>query len=206
MKRDVHYYEPASGHGLPHDPFNAIIGPRPIGWISSIDTEGRLNLAPYSFFNGFNYQPPIIGFSSIGWKDSVRNIEQTREFAWNLATHSLAVPMNQSSATVEPGIDEFALAGLTPEPSRRIRPPRVAETPVSMECRLIEIVRLHSADRVPLDSWLVLGEVVAVHIDKALLKDGVYQTAEARPILRAGGPGGYARIEPDAMFDMRRPR
>jgi flavin reductase (DIM6/NTAB) family NADH-FMN oxidoreductase RutF len=82
----------------------------------------------------------------------------------------------------------------------------VAETPVSMECRLIEIVRLHSADRVPLDSWLVLGEVVAVHIDKALLKDGVYQTAEARPILRAGGPGGYARIEPDAMFDMRRPR
>jgi len=204
--RDFHYYEPAQGHGLPHDPFNAIIGPRPIGWISSTDGAGRLNLAPYSFFNGFNYHPPVVGFSSIGWKDSVRNIEETREFAWNLATQSLAAAMNQSSATVAPDVDEFALAGLTPVPSRRIRPPRVAETPVSMECRLIEIVQLHTADRVPIDSWLVLGEVVAVHIDKALMKDGVYMTAEALPILRAGGPGGYALITPDAMFDMRRPR
>ena len=203
---EIHYYEPANGHGLPHDPFNAIIGPRPIGWISSIDPDGRLNLAPYSFFNGFNYHPPIIGFSSIGWKDSVRNIEQTREFAWNLATQALATAMNQSSASVAPEVDEFALAGLTPAPSRLIRPPRVAETPVSMECRLIEIVQLHTADRKPVDSWLVLGEVVAVHIDKALLKDGVYQTAEARPILRAGGPGGYAQVSPQSMFDMRRPR
>jgi flavin reductase (DIM6/NTAB) family NADH-FMN oxidoreductase RutF len=206
MDREFHYYEPADGHGLPHDPFNAIIGPRPIGWISSTDDAGRLNLAPYSFFNGFNYLPPILGFSSVGWKDSVRNIEQTREFSWNLATKPLASAMNQSSATVPPEVDEFALAGLTPAPSRRIRPPRVAETPVSMECRLIEIVRLHTADRVPIDSWLVLGEVVAVHIDKSLLKDGVYMTAQAQPILRAGGPGGYAQITPEAMFDMRRPR
>ena len=90
MNDDIHFYEPASGHGLPHDPFNAIVGPRPIGWISSQDAQGHLNLAPYSFFNAFNYTPPIIGFSSIGAKDSLRNIEQTREFGWNLATRALA--------------------------------------------------------------------------------------------------------------------
>ncbi len=206
MSKEVHYYEPAEGHGLPHDPFNAIIGPRPIGWISSVDDTGRLNLAPYSFFNAFNYHPPIVGFSSLGWKDSVRNIAGNREFAWNLATKPLATAMNQTAATVPPEVDEFALAGLTPAPSRRIRPPRVAEARVSMECRLIEIVQLHTADREPVDSWLVLGEVVAVHIDKTLLKDGVYQTGEAWPILRAGGPGGYAQVTPDSMFDMRRPR
>lgn len=206
MSSDIHYYQPADGHGLPHDPFNAIIGPRPIGWISSLDRDGHRNLAPYSFFNGFNYHPPIIGFSSVGWKDSVRNIEQTGEFAWNPATRELATAINKSSATVPPEVDEFELSALTAVASRRIKPPRVAESPVTMECRLIEIVRLHTADRVPVDSWLVLGEVVAVHIDKSLLKDGVYQTAEAWPILRAGGPGGYAQVSPDAMFDMRRPR
>ncbi len=98
MSDDSHFYEPANGHGLPHDPFNAIVGPRPIGWISSHDSEGRLNLAPYSFFNAFNYIPPIIGFSSVGRKDSLNNIEQTGEFVWNLATRPLAEQMNQSCA------------------------------------------------------------------------------------------------------------
>ena len=86
MPTDIHFYEPRLGHGLPHDPFNAIVGPRPIGWISSHDAQGRLNLAPYSFFNAFNYTPPIIGFSSVGFKDTVRNAQQTGEFVWNLAT------------------------------------------------------------------------------------------------------------------------
>jgi hypothetical protein len=95
---DIHYDEPASGHRLPHDPFNAIVGPRPIGWISSHDGQGRLNLAPYSFFNAFNYTPPIIGFASIGFKDTVRNIQQTGEFAWSLATRPLAEAMNASRA------------------------------------------------------------------------------------------------------------
>ena len=94
MSDDSYYYEPANGHGLPHDPFNAIVGPRPIGWISSHDKAGRLNLAPYSFFNAFNYIPPIIGFSSVGRKDSLNNIEQTGEFVWNLATRPLAEQMN----------------------------------------------------------------------------------------------------------------
>lgn len=202
---DTHFYEPAAGHGLPHDPFNAIVGPRPIGWISSADSEGRLNLAPYSFFNAFNYHPPIIGFSSIGRKDSLNNIEQTREFVWNLATRDLAQAMNASSASVPPSVDEFVLAGLTPEPSRIVKVPRVAQSPVAMECKLLQVVRLHTLQGAPVDTWLVLGEVVGVHIRQDLLKNGIYDTGAAYPILRAGGPGGYAQVSPETMFDMRRP-
>ncbi|MEE7559195.1 flavin reductase family protein, partial [Xanthomonas sp. Kuri4-2] len=119
-----HFYEPADGHGLPHDPFNAIVGPRPIGWIGSRGADGVANLAPYSFFNAFNYVPPIVGFASIGWKDSVRNIEASGEFTWNLATQPLAEAMNASSAMVAPEVDEFVLAGLAAAPSRRIAAPR----------------------------------------------------------------------------------
>ena len=110
MQDDSYYYQPALGHGLAHDPFNAIVGPRPIGWIASRSAEGIPNLAPYSFFNAFNYTPPIIGFASIGHKDSLSNIEQTGEFVWNLATLPLAEAMNQSCAAVGPEVDEFALA------------------------------------------------------------------------------------------------
>ncbi len=200
-----YFYEPAAGHGLPHDPFNAIVGPRPIGWISSRAPDGVLNLAPYSFFNGFNYRPPIIGFSSTSWKDSVANIERTGEFGWSLATRDLAEAMNATCAAVPPEVDEFALAGLTPAPSRLIAAPRVAESPVSFECRLSQLIQLKAADGKDISAWLVLGEVVGVHIDRRLLKDGIYQTAEARPILRAGGPGSYAQISPEIMFEMLRP-
>src|ERR1700720_985193 len=103
IDKDPHYYEPANGHGLKHDPFNAIIAPRPIGWISSRGTKGNVNLAPYSFFNGFNYHPPIIGFSSTSWKDSVANIQDTGEFVWNLATMDLAKQMNLTAAHVAHG-------------------------------------------------------------------------------------------------------
>jgi flavin reductase (DIM6/NTAB) family NADH-FMN oxidoreductase RutF len=202
---DTYYFEPAAGHGLPHDPFNAIIGPRPIGWISSLGAEGRRNLAPYSFFNAFNYRPPIIGFSSTGWKHTVANIQATREFVWNLATKAQAEQMNATSATVPAEVDEFELAGLEGLPSRMVAPQRVAGSPVHFECRVAQIVQLQTADGDPVPSWLVLGEVVAVHIDSALLKDGIYQTALPHPILRAGGIGGYAEIRPDAMFDMPRP-
>ncbi|WP_426151877.1 flavin reductase family protein [Pseudomonas sp. DC3000-4b1] len=201
---DFHYYEPAQGHGLPHDPFNAIVGPRPIGWVSSQSAEGVLNLAPYSFFNAFNYVPPIIGFSSIGRKDSLNNIEATGEFAWNLATFELAEPMNASCAAVPPTVNEFELAGLTTAPSRVIKVPRVAQTPVSFECRLSQIVQLQRADGQTVPSWLILGEVVAVHIRKDLLKDGIYDTAAARPILRGGGPADY--FELGSLFKMARPQ
>ncbi len=202
---EIHSYEPAQGHGLRHDPFNAIIGPRPIGWISSRAPDGRLNLAPYSFFNAFNYKPPLIGFSSIGYKDSVANIERSGEFVWNLATRPLAEAMNRTSAQVPSDVDEFALGGLTPLPSRLVRPPRVAESPVTMECKLAQIVQLHGVDQEPVKSWLMIGEVVAVHIDTRLIRDGVYDTAAAHPILRAGRWGDYAEITPEAMFVMARP-
>jgi flavin reductase (DIM6/NTAB) family NADH-FMN oxidoreductase RutF len=206
MSGDIHYYEPARGHGLPHDPFNAIVGPRPIGWISSQDADGNLNLAPYSFFNAFNYTPPIVGFSSIGRKDSVRNIEKTGEFGWNLATRPIAEAMNASCAPVAPDVDEFKLAGLTPVASRVIAVPRVAESPVSFECRLTQLIQLQGANGDSVDTWLVLGEVVAVHISKSLLVNGIYDTAGARPVLRGGGPADYFEIGPEARFRMFRPK
>ncbi|MDC6168033.1 MULTISPECIES: flavin reductase family protein [unclassified Roseateles] len=198
-----HFYEPRLGHGLPHDPFNAIVGPRPIGWISSRDAAGVLNLAPYSFFNAFNYTPPIIGFASTGWKDTVRNIEATGEFVWNLATRDLAEQMNASCAAVPPEVDEFALAGLATAPSRIVGVPRVAAALVSFECRLSQLIRLQSAAGAAVDTWLTLGEVVGVHIAEQLLVDGIYDTAAARPILRGGGPADY--FELGERFKMRRP-
>ena len=206
MTTDIHFYEPSAGHGLAHDPFNALVAPRPIGWISSRSSDGVLNLAPYSFFNAFNYKPPLVGFASIGYKDSVRNIEETGEFGWNLATRPLADAMNQSCAAVGPEVDEFQLAGLTPEPSRVIGVPRVKETPVSFECRLSQILRLTGADGTETDTWMVFGEVVGVHIARHLLKDGVYQTADAEPILRGGGPADYFGISSDTFFQMYRPK
>ncbi|WP_342321431.1 flavin reductase family protein [Kosakonia sp. BYX6] len=201
----MYFYEPAKGHGLPHDPLNAIVGPRPIGWIASQDGEGRPNLAPYSFFNCFNYRPPIIGFASSGWKDSVRNICETKTFVWNLTTRDLAVRMNETSASLAHGEDEFARAGLTPVAGRIVNAPRVAESPVNFECRLSQCIQLTAADGTAVDTWLVLGEVVAVHIDESLLEDGVYQTAKAQPVLRAGGPSAYYGISDDLRFDLIRP-
>jgi flavin reductase (DIM6/NTAB) family NADH-FMN oxidoreductase RutF len=204
-KTERHYYEPSRGHGLPHDPLNAIIGPRPIGWISTRGQQGELNLAPYSFFNAFNYKPPIIGFSSTSAKDTLRNARETGEFVWNLATREIAERMNASSATVSYETDEFSLAGLTPAPSRLVTPPRVAESPVNFECKVTQIVQLQDHRQRPAQAWLVLGEVVAVHILRSLLKDGIFDTFGADVVLRAGGPSGYAHITPACRFDMTRP-
>jgi len=202
----THYYEPANGHGLAHDPFNAIVGPRPIGWVSSKGKDGSINLAPYSFFNAFNYHPPIIGFSSVGAKDSLRNVQETGEFVWNLSTKTLAEQMNITCTAADYGTDEFELANLTKLSSKRVAPPRVAESPVNFECKVSDIIRLKSHTGTPADAWLVLAEVVAVHIDKTYLKDGTFDTFNADIILRAGGPSAYARITPETRFDMPRPR
>ena len=148
----MYFYQPSQGHGLPHDPLNAIIGPRPIGWISSCDQAGQINPAPYSFFNCFNYRPPIIGFSSNGWKDSVRNINETGEFVWNLATRDLAEAMNLTSATLPHDQDEFSFSGLTPAASQLVKAPRVAESPVNFECRLSQCIQLTGADGTPVDT------------------------------------------------------
>jgi flavin reductase (DIM6/NTAB) family NADH-FMN oxidoreductase RutF len=203
---DRHYYEPSKGHGLPHDPLKSIIGPRPIGWISSRGREGHLNLAPFSFFNVFADSPPIIAFASSGPKDTLRNAQETGEFVWNLATLELAERMNTTSATVSYETDEFALSGLTPVASRLVAPPRVAESPVNFECKVTEVLQLRDHLRRPMQSWVVFGEVVAVHILRALLKDGIFDTFGAGVVLRAGGPTGYAHIRPDNRFDMTRPR
>ncbi|MEH2512313.1 flavin reductase (DIM6/NTAB) family NADH-FMN oxidoreductase RutF [Nitrobacteraceae bacterium AZCC 1564] len=203
---DFHVYEPSQGHGLKHDPFNAIVGPRPIGWISSQDANGHVNLAPYSFFNAFCYVPPIIGFSSTGWKDTVANIQETKEFCWNLVTADIAKQMNMTSASVPHEMDEFTISGLTKAPSAKVKVPRVAESRVTFECKLTQMIQLQGADGAKADAWVTFGEVVAVYIDKSLIKDGVYQTAEAYPVLRAGRRGDYVQVRPDAMFEMIRPR
>ena len=205
MSDSIHSYEPRHGHGLPHDPFNAIVGPRPIGWISSRGANGGVNLAPYSFFNAFNYIPPIVGFASIGTKDTLRNVQQTGEFVWNLVTQDLAQVMNQTCAAVPPEVNEFELAGLTPVASQLVNVPRVAESPVSFECRCTQIVQLQTASGDAVPTWLVLGEVVAVHIAKRLLKDGVYDTAHAGHLLRAGGPADYFTVGPEQLIHMHRP-
>ncbi|MDB5627275.1 MAG: hypothetical protein JWR73_3077 [Tardiphaga sp.] len=202
---DLHFYEPANGHGLKHDPFNAIVGPRPIGWIASQDADGHVNLAPYSFFNAFAYKPPLIGFASTTWKDSVANSKATGEFTWNLVTKDLDTRMNATAAHVPHETDEFELAGLTKAPSRVVKVPRVAESRVSFECKVTQIIQLKGADGRDAQGILTMGEVVAVHIDKSLIVGGVYQTALAHPILRAGRSGDYIEVRPDAMFEMIRP-
>jgi len=201
----VHFYIPSEGHGLPHDPLNAIVGPRPIGWIASHDDAGKVNLAPYSFFNVFNYTPPIIGFCSVRKKDSLVNVTQTREFTWNLVSRDLAEAMNKTSAPVAYGVDEFDISGLSKVASRTIAVPRVKEAHVSFECKVTQIVQLEDTDARAINAWLVLAEVVGIHIARHLLVDGVYDTAAARPVLRGGGPEDYFEIKPDALFRMTRP-
>lgn len=200
-----HFYEPHQGHGLAHDPLNAIVAPRPIGWISTVNAAGHANLAPYSFFNLFSYKPPIIGFCSVGWKDSVANAQETGEFVWNLATRPQAEAMNATSAMVPADIDEFALAGLAKSPSRLVKPPAVAGSPVQFECKVTQIIRLTASDGAQTRQWMVLGEAIGIHIDQNLIANGVYQTAQAHPITRGGGPADYFEITQDQLFRMPRP-
>ena len=201
---DFYFYEPSKGHGLPHDPFKAIAAPRPIGWISTVDRQGVVNLAPYSFYNALGDNPPIVGFSSGGRKDSLDNIEATGEFVVNVATKALAQAMNQTSAAFPSDVDELAMAGLTPAPSRTVVAPRVAESPAAFECKLLQIVHLHDIDGKPLNQYLVLGQVVGVHIANAYLKDGLFDLAAAQPIMRAGYQADYVEIS--NVFQMPRPK
>ena len=204
-----HFYQPRDGHrtipGLLHDPLNAIVAPRPIGWISTLSAAGVRNLAPYSFFQLFNYRPPIIGFASTGWKDSAANITETGEFVWNLVTRELAEAMNQTAASVGGEVDEFALAKLDTAPSREVAPPRVAASPVAFECRHTQTLQLTDLSGNAVTTWLILGEVIGIHIAPELIIDGSYRTAAAHPITRGGGPGDYFEIGADALFEMRRP-
>lgn len=200
---ETYFYETRLGHGLPHDPFKAILAPRPIGWVSTVDTNGLVNLAPYSFFNGFNSDPPIVGFSSEGRKDSVSNAEATGEFVCNMVTRDLAELMNATSANVSHDINEMALVGLDPAASRLVKPPRVARAAAAFECKVVQILPLHDLAGDALDSFLVLGQVVGVHINPAFLIEGRFDTAAARPIARCGYRGDYAEVT--GLFEMFRP-
>ena len=198
------FYEPGKRDLklLPHDPFKAVVAPRPIGWITSISLKGEVNLAPYSFFNGVNGRAHLVMFSSEGFKDSVAFIEQTREFVCNLATWDLRDAMNITAAPMPRGVNEMERAGLAPAPSRIVKPPRVAASPCALECRLIKVVAMETADGKPVDSHVVFGEVVGVHIDDRFLVDGRLDTAAMKPIARCGYDE-YAVVE--SVFAMERP-
>ena len=188
---------------LPHDPFKAIVAPRPIGWISSISAKGEVNLAPYSFFNGVNSRPPLVMFASEGRKDSVRNIEETGEFVCNLATWDLREAMNETSAPMPHGKNEFVRAGLEQAPSVLVKPPRVAASPCALECKLLRIVQLETHSHLPADCHVVFGEVVGVYIDERFVKDGMLDTAAMKPVARCGYTDQYAVVE--SLFFMTRP-
>ena len=200
------FYEPADRDRalLPHDPFKAVIAPRPVGWISTVDAAGIPNLAPYSFFNAIADRPPMVMFSSDGRKDSVTHAEATGEFVWNLATYDLREQMNLSSKELDRGESEFDFAGLAPAPSRLVAPPRVAASPVALECRVAQVVTLQTAAGERLDRYLVLGEVVGVHLDEAyVLPDGRVDTGALRPIARMGYRDEYSVV--DGVFHLARP-
>jgi len=196
------FYEPHLGHGLPHDPFKAIIAPRPIGWISTLDQAGRPNLAPYSFFNAVHSRPPMLAFTSETMKHSAANAIATDEFVFNLCTRSLFDAMNISSGALASGESEFEAAGLAIAPSRIVKAPRVAASPASLECRVVHSMRLHDMDGAALEGWLIIGQVVGVHIDEAYLRDGRFDTAAAEPLARRGYRDYAAVTE---MFEAMRP-
>ncbi len=186
------FYEPGrTPHGLPHDPFKSCVIPRPIGWISTVDREGRHNLAPFSQFQNVSFDPPIVMFSanqnSAGIrKDSVRNAEDTGEFVWNMATWDQREAVNASAEELPHGADEFERAGLAKLPSKRVKPPRVAGSPIQFECVYLNTLRFPGEG--PMGSAdVVFGRVVGIHIDDAALSaDGLVDVLKIRPIARMG--------------------
>jgi flavin reductase (DIM6/NTAB) family NADH-FMN oxidoreductase RutF len=182
------FYRPAEGHGLPHNPFNAIVTPRPIGWISTRDAEGRDNLAPYSFFNAVAYVPPQVMFASTSHKpdrgdtkDSVANIRDTGVFCVNVVEYAMKDVMNASSQMLPRETDEFAHAGIEKAACSEIACARVAAAPASLECRMTQIVQLEGES-----NFLVLGEVVGMHLRDDVLVDGRFDVTRYQPLSRMG--------------------
>ena len=206
----MHYATSSRAPGLKFDPFKALVVPRPIGWVASLDAQGRPNLAPYSFFNAVSDRPPMLAFSSGGHKDSLRNILASGEFTCSLVSHALHEAMNMSSATVAPGVDEFALAGLDAAPSMLVKPPRVALAPAAFECKVWKILPLPAPAARPGASeasegyTLVIGEVVAIYIDDQYIHDGLVDTGRMQPVARLGYMD-YSSVTPASMFSLNRP-
>jgi flavin reductase (DIM6/NTAB) family NADH-FMN oxidoreductase RutF len=194
------FYEPDQRDRalLPHDPFKAFIAPRPIGWVSTVGAAGAVNLAPYSFFNAVADTPPTVMFSSNGPKDSATFARERGEFVWNMATWDLREPMNLTSADLPRGANEFEHAGLEMAPSRLVTPPRVAASPVALECRVTQVVELVGGTNI-----VTFGQVVGVHLDEAIVIDGRVDLTRAKPIARCGYRGDYTVV--DSLFEMLRP-
>lgn len=200
------FYQPGSHlgeGGLAHDPFKALVTPRPIGWVSTCSADGSVNLAPYSFFNAIAEAPPMLAFCSIGAKDSSTFAGEIREFVWNLVTYELRAEMNESSAALPRGENEFHRAGLEMAPCRLVTPPRVARARCSMECKVVHQIQLTDLDGRLTDQHLVVGQVVGVHLDESVVVDGAVDTAQLAPVARLGGPADYAVVR--EVFRMPRP-
>lgn len=200
------FYEPGNRDlgVLPHDPFKSLVAPRPIGWISTKDAGGRVNLAPYSFFNAVAEGPLMLGFSSRGAKDSSTFAGEIREFVWNLVSYELREAMNETSAPLPRGESEFERAGLDMAPSRLVAPPRVAASRCAMECKVVHHLELRDLDGNTFDQHLVIGQVVGIHLDEAAIVGSGVDTAALRPVARCGGPADYAVVE--RVFQLFRPQ
>jgi flavin reductase (DIM6/NTAB) family NADH-FMN oxidoreductase RutF len=200
----VIFFEPGNrDRGLfPHDPFKGLIVPRPIGWISTMNAAGDLNLAPYSYFNGFSSWPHIIGFASESLKDSASFAIETGEFTWSMATYALRDQMNATSAGLPRGESEFAHAGLATAPAKLVRPPRVAASPAALECRVTQVLRLQNMEGTETGGLVVFGQVIGFHIDERCMKGGRFNLAAVQPIARCGYDE-YAVVE--RVFSLKRP-
>ncbi|MGR3714764.1 MAG: flavin reductase family protein [Shimia sp.] len=198
------FYKPADGHGLPHNPFNALITPRPIAWVSTQDANGVRNLAPYSFFNGTAYTPPQVMFASTGskpdqteGKDSLTNIRETGVFCINVVSQDMRDTMNISTATFDKEVDEFDRAGLTAEQCDTIACPRLVGAPASMECRMTQIV-----EQLGENNYLIMGEVTGIHMRDDCIVDGKFDVTTFRPLARLGYRD-YSVV--DNTFTLQRP-
>lgn len=182
------FYEPAQGHKLAHDPFSAIVSPRPIGWIATRGQDGHDNLAPYSFFNAVAYTPPQVMFASVGTKpdrdngkDSLSNIRETGVFSVNIVGFDMRDAMNKTSGNLSKSTDEFALAGLDKSPCNTINCARLSDAPATLECKLTQIVQLPGAA-----NFVVFGEVTGVHMRDDCLTDGQFDVTRFQPLARLG--------------------
>ncbi len=175
------FYRPEDGHGLPHNPFNAIVAPRPIGWISTIGADGVRNVAPYSFFNAVAYTPPQVMFASNGAKDSLHNIRETGVFCTNVVAHEMRDAMNKSSTALPRDVDEFAHAGLEVAECETIDCPRILGVPAAMECRMTQILELEGED-----NFVIFGTVTGVHIREDCLVEGRFDVTTFQPLARLG--------------------
>lgn len=197
------FYEPKAGHGLPHDPFKALVAPRPIGWISTRRKDGTANLAPYSFFNAISTNPHLVLFSSEGVKDSCAIAAETGEFVVNIVSRKLAEQMNLSAIDAPEGVNEFEVAGLTEAECRHISAPRVAEAPAALECKVVDVLQPRGLDGAHAGVTVVMGEVVGIHMDDAMLVDGMFDVTKAQTLARLGYMDYTVVTE---TFAMRRPR